>query len=209
MPIKAEQFCLSSPPSSSKYLDFTKLQVVASKRRSGKKVYETFESFSNLYADTTYRRRISAQIKQHETVNSLRKVYADINYVQISSEQIKPHKALRSFKRVNGDIADIRSLSERRKNNLNCGNFVYRRFHDKENDLATKVYSLSASIDDVAFGLGSHILKRNIDVTTFGNLCVDIVLKVHVLPPSSTGEKLAYMEELAASSPDKVCHDLP
>ena len=202
MPIKVDQFCLSSPPSSSKYLDFTKLQVVASKRRSGKKVYETFESFSNLYGDTTYRRRISAQIKQHETVNSIRKVYADINYIQISSEQIKPHKALRLFKRVNGDIADIRSISERRKNNLNCGNF-------KENDLATKVYSLSASIDDVAFGLGSHIMKRNIDVTTFGNLCVDIVLNVHVLPPSSTGEKLAYMEELAASSPDKVCHDLP
>ena len=209
MPIKVDHSCLSSPPSSSKYLDFTKFQVFASRRRSGKKVYETFGTFRSLYADTTYRRRFLDQSKSHQTVSSLRKGYANITHVQSFSEPIKPHKALRSFKRVNGGIADIRSLSERRKNNANCDKFPNRRSHDEENDLVTKVYSLSASIDDMTFGLGSHIMKRNIDVTTFGNLCVDIVLKVHVLPPSSTGEKLAYMEELAASSPDKVCHVPP
>lgn len=45
---------------------------------------------------------------------------------------------------------------------------------------------------------------RNIDVTTFGNLCVDIVLNVPTLPPASFEEKLEYMENLARSSPDEV-----
>lgn len=45
---------------------------------------------------------------------------------------------------------------------------------------------------------------RNIDVTTFGNLCVDIVLNVPTLPPASVEEKLEYMKNLARSSPDEV-----
>lgn len=44
---------------------------------------------------------------------------------------------------------------------------------------------------------------RNIDVTTFGNLCVDIVLNVPTLPPASFKEKLDYMKKLASSSPDE------
>eukprot|EP00250_Pteridium_aquilinum_P016743 c23270_g1_i1 orf=701-2221(+) len=45
--------------------------------------------------------------------------------------------------------------------------------------------------------------RRSIDVTTFGNLCVDIVLNVPTLPPDSFEEKLAYMKNLAKSSPDE------
>lgn len=45
--------------------------------------------------------------------------------------------------------------------------------------------------------------KKNIDVTTLGNLCVDIVLNVPSLPPSTLQEKFAYMTKLAESSPDK------
>lgn len=41
------------------------------------------------------------------------------------------------------------------------------------------------------------------DLATLGNLCVDIVLTVPNLPPSPVGERLAYMERLASSPPDK------
>lgn len=44
---------------------------------------------------------------------------------------------------------------------------------------------------------------RDIDVTTFGNLCVDIVLNVPTLPPNTYEEKLAYMTDLAKSLPDE------
>ncbi|XP_057964670.1 fructokinase-1 isoform X2 [Malania oleifera] len=44
---------------------------------------------------------------------------------------------------------------------------------------------------------------KNIDVATLGNLCVDIVLNVHELPPPSYGDRKAYMEQLSASPPDK------
>ncbi|MCO5547077.1 hypothetical protein L7F22_000518 [Adiantum nelumboides] len=45
--------------------------------------------------------------------------------------------------------------------------------------------------------------SRDIDVTTFGNLCVDIVLNVSTLPPTNYNEKLAYMNNLARLLPDK------
>ena len=45
---------------------------------------------------------------------------------------------------------------------------------------------------------------KNADVTTLGNLCVDIVLNVPVLPPSSREEKKNYFERLSAYPPDQV-----
>ncbi|XP_039048067.1 fructokinase-1-like [Hibiscus syriacus] len=42
-----------------------------------------------------------------------------------------------------------------------------------------------------------------VDVATLGNLCVDIVLNVPELPPPSSGARKAFMEQLAASPPDK------
>ncbi|XP_010278096.1 PREDICTED: fructokinase-1-like isoform X2 [Nelumbo nucifera] len=44
---------------------------------------------------------------------------------------------------------------------------------------------------------------KEVDVVTLGNLCVDIVLNVPKLPPASFEERRTYMEQLAASSPDK------
>ncbi|KAJ4839910.1 hypothetical protein Tsubulata_026602 [Turnera subulata] len=44
---------------------------------------------------------------------------------------------------------------------------------------------------------------KNIDVATLGNLCVDIVLNVPNLPPRDPQSRLAYMEELSKSPPDK------
>lgn len=46
---------------------------------------------------------------------------------------------------------------------------------------------------------------KEIDVATLGNLCVDIVLNVPQLPPSSLEDRKVYMEQLSASPPDKVC----
>ncbi|XP_072971085.1 probable fructokinase-4 [Typha angustifolia] len=45
--------------------------------------------------------------------------------------------------------------------------------------------------------------KKDVDLATLGNLCVDIVLNVPSLPPSQRDERKAYMDRLAASSPDK------
>ena len=45
---------------------------------------------------------------------------------------------------------------------------------------------------------------KDADLTTLGNLCVDIVLNVPQLPPPSREERKAYMERLAASPPDEV-----
>ncbi|KAF7804672.1 fructokinase-1 [Senna tora] len=44
---------------------------------------------------------------------------------------------------------------------------------------------------------------KDVDVATLGNLCVDIVLNVPKLPPSSVEERKAFMERLSASPPDK------
>jgi len=48
------------------------------------------------------------------------------------------------------------------------------------------------------------VVEKPIDVSTLGNLCVDIVLSVHELPPPSRGERKALMDELSMSPPDKV-----
>ena len=45
---------------------------------------------------------------------------------------------------------------------------------------------------------------KNVDVSTLGNLCVDIVLNVPELPPPSVEERKAFMDRLASSPPDKV-----
>ncbi|XP_010274153.1 PREDICTED: uncharacterized protein LOC104609523 isoform X2 [Nelumbo nucifera] len=47
------------------------------------------------------------------------------------------------------------------------------------------------------------VIVKEADVVTLGNLCVDIVLNVPELPPASFDERLAYMEQLSASKPDK------
>ncbi|XP_057512596.1 fructokinase-1-like [Actinidia eriantha] len=44
---------------------------------------------------------------------------------------------------------------------------------------------------------------KEIDVATLGNLCVDIVLNVPILPPESFQERRDYMERLSKSPPDK------
>lgn len=52
------------------------------------------------------------------------------------------------------------------------------------------------------------VVNKEFDVATLGNLCVDIVLNVPKLPPSSPEERKAYMDELSKSPPDKVCEIL-
>jgi hypothetical protein len=47
--------------------------------------------------------------------------------------------------------------------------------------------------------------EKGADLSTLGNLCVDIVLNVPCLPPSNRDERKGYMEKLASSPPDKVC----
>ncbi|KAJ0974033.1 hypothetical protein J5N97_015998 [Dioscorea zingiberensis] len=47
-------------------------------------------------------------------------------------------------------------------------------------------------------------IVKDVDMTTLGNLCVDIVLDVPSLPPAPRDERLAYMERLEASPPDKI-----
>ncbi|KAL1329737.1 hypothetical protein HN51_046913 [Arachis hypogaea] len=44
---------------------------------------------------------------------------------------------------------------------------------------------------------------KNVDVSTLGNLCVDIVLNVPQLPPPSFHERKAFMDRLASSPPNK------
>jgi hypothetical protein len=46
--------------------------------------------------------------------------------------------------------------------------------------------------------------NKTVDVTTLGNLCVDIVLNVPQLPPASVEEKFTYMKRLVAAPPDEV-----
>ncbi|KAL0419805.1 UNVERIFIED_CONTAM: putative fructokinase-6, chloroplastic [Sesamum radiatum] len=48
------------------------------------------------------------------------------------------------------------------------------------------------------------VVVKDIDVATLGNLCVDVVLSVPILPPKPLDERKAYMEELAKSPPDKI-----
>ncbi|KAK8693964.1 hypothetical protein V6N13_071530 [Hibiscus sabdariffa] len=48
-----------------------------------------------------------------------------------------------------------------------------------------------------------HAAVKTVDVATLGNLCVDIVLNVPKLPPSSPDVRKAFMEQLSSSPPDK------
>ncbi|KAK8565328.1 hypothetical protein V6N13_020449 [Hibiscus sabdariffa] len=48
-----------------------------------------------------------------------------------------------------------------------------------------------------------HAAVKTVDVATLGNLCVDIVLNVPKLPPSSPDVRQAFMEQLSSSPPDK------
>ncbi|XP_074584703.1 uncharacterized protein LOC141840566 isoform X1 [Curcuma longa] len=57
--------------------------------------------------------------------------------------------------------------------------------------------------DPVVGGEARNGVRKSVDLTTLGNLCVDIVLGVPSLPPASKEERRAYMERLAASPPDK------
>ena len=61
--------------------------------------------------------------------------------------------------------------------------------------------SLNGSVQDWK---SRGVLLKNVDVATLGNLCVDIVLKVPNLPPAKLEDRKAYMDNLAASPPDKV-----
>nr|AWA45116.1 hypothetical protein SS47J13_000012 [Saccharum spontaneum] len=45
--------------------------------------------------------------------------------------------------------------------------------------------------------------RKDTDLATLGNLCVDVVLSVPQLPPAPREERKAYMERLAASPPDQ------
>ncbi|KAF4358111.1 hypothetical protein F8388_009394 [Cannabis sativa] len=47
------------------------------------------------------------------------------------------------------------------------------------------------------------VALKAVDVSTLGNLCVDVVLNVPTLPPSNKEDRKAYMDSLAASAPDK------
>lgn len=46
-------------------------------------------------------------------------------------------------------------------------------------------------------------VRKDADIATLGNLCVDVVLNVPCLPPSSRQERRAYMDRLSSSQPDK------
>ncbi|KAH9322665.1 hypothetical protein KI387_017304, partial [Taxus chinensis] len=56
--------------------------------------------------------------------------------------------------------------------------------------------------DDKFRGVSKSVLKT-VDVVTLGNLCVDIVLNVPELPPSSLEDRYQVMHQLVASNPDK------
>lgn len=67
------------------------------------------------------------------------------------------------------------------------------------------VSSVSRRIDPISQReVGAPRVGKTADIATLGNLCVDIVLSVPSLPPTSADEKRAYMEQLSASRPDKV-----
>nr|AWA44666.1 Protein kinase [Saccharum officinarum] len=52
-------------------------------------------------------------------------------------------------------------------------------------------------------GGGGEDGRKDTDLATLGNLCVDVVLSVPQLPPAPREERKAYMERLAASPPDQ------
>ncbi|WOK97996.1 hypothetical protein Cni_G06709 [Canna indica] len=72
--------------------------------------------------------------------------------------------------------------------------------------VSTRIYagrSGFGSTEDGGVATGREVVPKNADLATLGNLCVDVVLGVQNLPPASKVERRAYMEQLAASPPDK------
>ncbi|PON37980.1 Carbohydrate kinase [Parasponia andersonii] len=63
--------------------------------------------------------------------------------------------------------------------------------------------SLNDSLRDRNESRGVCLKDKDVDVATLGNLCVDVVLNVPNLPPPKKEDRKAYMDRLAASSPDK------
>lgn len=70
-------------------------------------------------------------------------------------------------------------------------------------------------VDCRSYGLGVSVsesrrlsslnlsVEKEFDIATLGNLCVDVVLNVPNLPPSSFDDRKDYMEQLSKSPPDK------
>jgi hypothetical protein len=178
MSLPVERSFFSSPPSSSSCSDVAKSHFSGSRNGSVKAAFTAAESFRSLCADTTHPRTLSEPGIPYQTLTSRRRAYGHLT-------------GIRCFPRKSrsGKFCVSRSCL--------CG---------EGSDVVTKGYRLSGFDEDVLFRYESHVMKRTIDVTTLGNLCVDIVLNVNVLPPSSTPEKLSYMKDLASSPPDEVCH---
>lgn len=72
----------------------------------------------------------------------------------------------------------------------------------KERGNSASPDKFSGAYSDAADRAGVGV-EKSIDVVTLGNLCLDIVLNVPVLPPTSLEERYQYMLQLAASNPDK------
>lgn len=53
---------------------------------------------------------------------------------------------------------------------------------------------------------GDKELEKTIDMVTFGNLCVDVLVHVNELPPKEPEGKWNYMQDLVANPPDKVSY---
>ncbi|CAN8295267.1 unnamed protein product [Cochlearia groenlandica] len=71
-------------------------------------------------------------------------------------------------------------------------------------DLSLVRFADSSSIGSLGETVGGVVVaEKPIDVATLGNLCVDIVLSVNELPPSSREARKALMEKLSVSPPDK------
>nr|XP_043636326.1 fructokinase-1 [Erigeron canadensis] len=67
-----------------------------------------------------------------------------------------------------------------------------------------KSYELGVSISENHNSKKNSLLNlKEFDVSTLGNLCVDVVLNVAKLPPDSVDERKDYMEQLSKSPPDK------
>ncbi|CAI0385603.1 unnamed protein product [Linum tenue] len=76
----------------------------------------------------------------------------------------------------------------------------------RDTDLSSSSAHCSTSLrNDAAVSHGKlrSFGPKVVDVATLGNLCVDIVLNVPELPPRQRDARLAYMERLSASPPDK------
>lgn len=74
------------------------------------------------------------------------------------------------------------------------------QFHPILNlSIACKSLDVAVSPDSKLRSVGS----KHVDVATLGNLCVDIVLNVPQLPPSSVQQRKDFMEHLASSPPPK------